>query len=249
MPTLSKGSWVVSCMCEHPTLSKRGWGMKRKAGTAILALLLASTASFGVEAAGGSVMRTTASNSSTAAHTGHEASSSATSRHAPTTAERATVGSSCTGADVLPTRSNLIFVDDATTCLINRERARDGLGELQPNRNLQKVAIEQAAEMVIGDYFGDDSMSGMTPIQRIAVTRYAWRVRSLSIGQNIGWGTGTMATPRAMVEGWMNSPPHRQIILTPAYRNIGAGIASSAPPTLAGGMPGATYSVELAARH
>jgi uncharacterized protein YkwD len=223
--------------------------MKRKTGAAILALLLTSTGLLGAQAAGGSVTRTTANHSPTAAHKGHEASSSAASKHAATTATNVAAGSECNGANTPPTRSNLVFVDNATTCLINRERTRNGLSKLQPNRVLWKFAVNQAAEMVIGDYFGDDSMSGMTPMQRISVSRYAWRVRSLTIGQNIGWGTGILATPQAMVEGWMNSPPHRQIILNPRYRNIGAGIAPSAPPALANGMPGATYSLELAVRH
>jgi uncharacterized protein YkwD len=222
--------------------------MTRKTGVAFLALLLASTGSPGVvAAAGGSVTRTTASSSPTTAHMIIGVSSSAAREHAPAST-MASAKPPCHGLSTLPTRSNLVLVDDATTCLIDRERGRHGLRTLQPNLDLQKVAIEQASEMVIGDYFGDDSMSGLTPIQRIEVSHYAWRVRRLSAGQNIGWGTGELSTPQAMVEGWMNSPPHRRIILDADYRNIGAGVAPFAPPTFGNGMPGAAYAVEFGAR-
>ena len=219
--------------------------MKRMTGAAILVLLLSSAGSLDAEAAGGSVARTTVSNSPVTARASDGMSSSVTSKHATDTVSDAL----CHGEHTPPSSSNLALMDAATTCLINRERTRYGLRPLRPNSVLQKVAGDQATEMVIGDYFGDDSMTGMTPMQRIAVSHYAWRVHSLRIGQNIGWGTGTLATPQAMVEGWMDSPPHREIILTAGYRNIGSGIAPSAPPALADGMRGATYSVELAVRH
>ena len=217
-------------------------GIKHKTSVAILALLLLPTGSIRAAAAGGSVAKTAAST-----HGDGEGWSSASSPRALKASARP--GTSCRGATTPPTRSNLIYVAVVTTCLIDLERIRAGLQPLQPNMDLQQIAASQAADMVIGDYFGDDSLSGRTPIQRIAVSHYAWRVHSLSIGQNIGWGTGVLATPQAMVEGWMHSPQHRRIILTAGYRDIGAGIAPSAPPTLADGLPGATYSVELAARH
>jgi uncharacterized protein YkwD len=222
--------------------------MTRKTGAAILVLLLSLAGSLGAEAAVGSVARTTASSSSTATHAGDELSARASSRHRPT-ANRLGIQASCRGAGTPPNSSNMALMDTATTCLINRERARARIPMLRANLDLQKLAATQAREMVAGDYFDDDSMSGLTPMQRIAASRYAWRAHSLWIGQNIGWGTGTLSTPQAMVEGWMNSPPHRRIILTARYRNVGAGVAPSAPPALANGMSGATYSVELAARH
>jgi uncharacterized protein YkwD len=66
--------------------------------------------------------------------------------------------------------------------------------------------------------------------------------------QNIGWGTAGLATPAAMVRGWMLSPPHRRIMLTGAYRDIGVGVAPAAPASLTQGAPGATYTVEFATR-
>jgi hypothetical protein len=49
------------------------------------------------------------------------------------------------------------------------------------------------------------------------------------IGENLGWGTFGLATPRAMVEGWMESPTHRDNILFARYDEIGIGITEGAP--------------------
>jgi uncharacterized protein YkwD len=154
----------------------------------------------------------------------------------------------CRNANLRPSGSDLAAVDAATACLIDRERGAAQLPALRPNHSLQRVATGQSAEMVIGDYFGDDSRSGQTPLQRIAATRYLTHTAAAATAQNIGWGTGRDATPAEMVAAWMTSPPHRQIILTGAFRDIGVGVTPTAPAALAGGLPGATYTVEFAAR-
>jgi uncharacterized protein YkwD len=154
----------------------------------------------------------------------------------------------CGGVNLQPTRANLQRVTAATRCLIEREREAGRVGLLHSNGSLEHIAASQAKEMVIGDYFGDNSLSGSTPMQRIEVSAYASRTKSLLAAQNIGWGTGVLATPTAMVRGWMLSPPHRHIMLTGRYRDIGVGIAPAAPPRLTDGLPGATYTVEFATR-
>ncbi len=154
----------------------------------------------------------------------------------------------CRGSWLRPTRANMARVAAATLCLIERERRTYRLGLLHSNGSLRRIATSQAREMVIGDYFGDNSLSGSTPIQRIEVSAYASSKKSLLAAQNIGWGTGRLATPIAMVRGWMLSPPHRRIMLTGGYRDVGVGIAPAAPPRLTEGLPGATYTVEFAVR-
>jgi len=162
--------------------------------------------------------------------------------------QRPSLAGSCAGAKLQPTHANLSRVTAATLCLIEHERHAYHLGLLRSDGSLHRIAAKQAKEMVIGDYFGDNSLRGWTPIDRIKVSRYARRGRRLAAAQNIGWGTHGLATPAAMVRGWMLSPEHRQIMLTGAYRDIGVGVAPAAPASLTGGAPGATYTVEFAAR-
>jgi uncharacterized protein YkwD len=154
----------------------------------------------------------------------------------------------CRGAELRPTHANLAAVDAATTCLIDRARAAAHLHALRANPSLQRVAARQSREMVLGDYFGDDSRSGQTPLQRIVATRYLRDSSQVSTAQNIGWGTDAQATPTAIVTAWMHSPPHREIILTEEFRDIGVGASPAAPAALAADRPGATYTVEFGVR-
>lgn len=154
----------------------------------------------------------------------------------------------CKGTSLQPTGANLTRVTTATLCLIEHERLAHRLAPLHSNGSLRRIGTKQAGEMVIGEYFGDDSLSGWTPMQRIEASAYAARARSLSAGQNIGWGSGALATPAAMVRAWMLSPPHREIMLSGGYRNIGIGIVPAAPQRSTEGLPGATYAVEFASR-
>jgi uncharacterized protein YkwD len=154
----------------------------------------------------------------------------------------------CKGTSLQPTRANLTRVTAATLCLIEHERLTYRLEPLRANASLRRIGSKQASEMVIGEYFGDDSLSGWTPMQRIEASAYAASARSISAGQNIGWGSGALATPAAMVRAWMLSPPHREIMLSGGYRDIGIGIAPAAPRRSTEGLPGATYAVEFASR-
>lgn len=155
---------------------------------------------------------------------------------------------SCKDTGLRPTRNDIVRVTAATLCLIDRERAAYRLGALRSNSALQQVAAGQAKAMVVGDYFGDDTPSGTTPWQRIAASPYGIGAHTVAAAQNIGWGTQRMATPEGMVSIWMHSAPHRQIVLTDGYRDIGIGVAPAAPTILTKGTPGATYTVEFAVR-
>ncbi len=154
----------------------------------------------------------------------------------------------CRNANLLPTAANMRAVNVATLCLVDQIRTAHHLPLLRANRELQNVAAAQATEMVSRDFFSHDSPSGQTPAARVASTRYPAHARSLSTAQNIGWGTGTYATPAHMVAAWMASPPHREIILTGEYRDAGVGVAVPVPSVVAQGESGATYAIEFGAR-
>jgi uncharacterized protein YkwD len=156
----------------------------------------------------------------------------------------------CTGADTPPNPANSALVDAATLCLMNQIRAAHGLHALQRNGALTAIATGQARDMVRGDYFGDQSLSGQSPLTRIRASSYPLARSHLRLmtAQNIGWGTGPNATPGGIVAAWMQSPPHRAIILTAAYRDTGVGVAPSVPAQFGSGWSGGTYAVEFGAR-
>jgi uncharacterized protein YkwD len=146
----------------------------------------------------------------------------------------------------MPTPTNTATIDAATLCLIDQVRLANHLSALRANRQLQAVAMSQVRSMVRLDYFSDNRPSGATPLRLILATRYGQNFPSVSTAENIGWGTQVEATPAQMVAGWMQSPPHREAILTGEFRELGIAAAAAAPATLAQGQRGATYALELA---
>ncbi len=92
--------------------------------------------------------------------------------------------------------------------------------------------------MVSWNYFADDRPPGHTPMALVSATRYPAHARQLSVGQNIGWGTGEYATPASIVAAWMADPPHREIILTGEYRDAGVGVTAGRAGPLRTGTAG-----------
>ena len=154
----------------------------------------------------------------------------------------------CPGADLRPNPLDSSAVDSASVCLINQVRRAYGLRPLRLNRTLQRVATSQVGQMVRLNYFADVRPFGPTPARLIASTRYAAHAARLSTGQNIGWGTGGDATPASMVSAWMQSPPHRAVILATGYQDVGVGVTPLLPAVLGQRRQGALYAAEFAAR-
>jgi uncharacterized protein YkwD len=179
------------------------------------------------------------------------ASGVATSAAAARAAQSRASALACSGANAAPNADDGALIDAATLCLMNDVRAAHDLHPLRANRALATIATGQASDMVSGDYFSDRSLSGQTPLARIVASGYSVpsaHVRLLT-AQNIGWGTGPNATPAGIVRAWMQSPPHRRIILTGAYRDAGVGVAPAVPSALGSDWLAGTYAVEFGARH
>jgi uncharacterized protein YkwD len=233
---------------------------RERPGTFILAILAAATVALGAPLVGSAGAQDTSQPATRPRSTPRAvqaatplpsipgAVEAAATPSVPPTGAGAHTPAPCPNSNLRPTPSNLAAVNVTVVCLIDHARGAAHLRPLHPNRRLQHVAAHQALEMVLGDYFGDDSRSGKTPLQRIAATHYTGHTATVSTAQNIGWGTGAEATPADMVAAWMESPPHRQIILTGAFRDIGVGVAAAAPAALAQGQSGATYTVEFGTR-
>jgi uncharacterized protein YkwD len=66
-----------------------------------------------------------------------------------------------------------------------------------------------------------------------------------AIGENIAWGTLWLATPKAIVAGWMASPGHRANILDHAFTETGVGVSPHPISSLARGESGAIYTQDF----
>jgi uncharacterized protein YkwD len=150
----------------------------------------------------------------------------------------------CPGSDLQPSSANLPQVEAATLCLINIQRAQNGLGALTANSILQGAALEHSQDMATNKFFSHDSSSGEHFEDRILRSNYAPRNTEWVVGENIAWGTLSLATPDAIVVSWMNSPDHRANILNGDYKELGVGVV---PTTPSGDPSGATYTTDFGA--
>ena len=151
------------------------------------------------------------------------------------------VAAACSGADSSPSSLGEAGTARATLCLLNQERGSRGLRKLRSDARLRRAADKHAGDMVARRYFAHESKSGSTFVSRIKRTGWTRSRRSWTVGENIGYGSGSLATPRAMVRGWMNSAGHRANILARQFRLIGVGVANGSP--MGGG--GTTYATDF----
>jgi uncharacterized protein YkwD len=151
----------------------------------------------------------------------------------------------CAGADLAPTAANLPVIRTAVLCLHNVERARRGLAPLRENARLRNAATGHSRNMVATRFFSHTCPRGRGMTDRIRATGYLKNRRSWTVGENIGWATGALATPMEIHAAWMRSPGHRANILRRDFRDIGIGIQPAAPNRPA---PGATYTADFGTR-
>ena len=172
----------------------------------------------------------------------------ATSHARPSTPPRAAASQGCANTDLKPTRANLEVVRQAVLCLHNRERASRGLPKLKENPRLRRAAERHSSNMVTASFFDHTSPSGSTMVDRIRRTGYTSRARAWSLGENIAWGSGTLATAAQIHRSWMNSPGHRANILQRSFREIGIGVETGLPVRISAAQSGATYTTDFGVR-
>ncbi len=158
----------------------------------------------------------------------------------------AVLATPCQDTELTPEAGNIALVRAAVLCLINQERAQNGRGPLTLNAHLENAAEGHCAELVADDYFAHISPSGETPVQRIAATGYIpGPSTGYAIGENLAWGTLSLATPKSIVAAWIASPGHLANILESQYTETGIGVTPAVPASLGEGEPGASYAQEF----
>jgi uncharacterized protein YkwD len=151
----------------------------------------------------------------------------------------------CADADLVPAADNLDRVRTAVLCLHNEVRARHGLSSLRENARLRRAALGHSRTMVSEGFFDHTTPAGVSMTDRILRARYARRTQGWSLGENLAWGTGSLATPRGALNAWLDSPGHRANLLDRSYRELGVGVVLGVPVSDTGG---ATYTVNFGVR-
>jgi uncharacterized protein YkwD len=150
----------------------------------------------------------------------------------------------CAGADVVPAADNVALVGQATLCLVNQQRAANGVGALVENGTLTNASAGYSQRMIAQGFFAHESPDGGTLVDRLTGAGYLGGDDAWVVGENIGWGQGRLATARSMVSAWMDSPGHRANMLSDDYTEIGLGLALGTPTDQTWG---ATYTTDFGA--
>ncbi|MFZ5351157.1 MAG: SafA/ExsA family spore coat assembly protein [Bacillota bacterium] len=118
----------------------------------------------------------------------------------------------------IPNISDVKTLENEVIRLVNAERSRRGLQLLKGNWQLSRCARYKSQDMINHNYFAHNSPTYGTPFDMMK----AFGLNYSAAGENIAKG---QRTPQEVMNAWMNSPGHRSNILSPAYLEIGVGLA------------------------
>ncbi len=128
----------------------------------------------------------------------------------------------------------------------NQERATNGQSALGNNASLNQAAQAKANDMAARNYWSHNTPEGNPPWVFIDDAGYAYK----KAGENLAYG---FLTSGDTVNGWMNSPSHRENMLDGGYTEVGFGFANSGdyqstgPETIVVAMYGTPLTVVAAA--
>lgn len=97
---------------------------------------------------------------------------------------------------------------------VNRARTENGLPALVVSEQLVASACAKAQHMIDNDYWDHVAPDGTTPWYFFGQVGYGY----ISAGENLAYG---FSDEQSTVDGWMDSPTHRENILLPDYSEQG----------------------------
>lgn len=120
----------------------------------------------------------------------------------------------------VPNIQDVKNAENRVVTLVNAERAKAGLPPLTANWQLSRIARYKSQDMIDKGYFSHTSPTYGSPFTMIQ----SFGLNFSAAGENIAMG---QPTPEEVMTAWMNSPGHRSNILSPAYSEIGVGLAKN----------------------
>lgn len=100
----------------------------------------------------------------------------------------------------------------------NSQRRKNSLPKLQLSAKLSQAAQTKLEDMFSDQYFGHIAPTGEGPADWIELAGYEY-VRT---GENLA--LGNFEDDQDLVQAWMDSPGHRENILTPQFEEIGVAV-------------------------
>lgn len=99
----------------------------------------------------------------------------------------------------------------------NKQREDSGAAPLKLDPNLSKAAHEKAKDMFKNDYWAHVSPDGTTPWVFITDSGYEYSLAGENLAKDFNSSAG-------VINGWMNSPLHKENLLNSNYQDVGYAI-------------------------
>ncbi len=103
---------------------------------------------------------------------------------------------------------------------INDIRRQHGLQPLEVDQELARVAHDYSCRMARQDFFSHTGPDGGTVADRVREAGKEYRL----VGENLARNTNAQQPAEVAVQGWMESPQHRENILRPGFTETGVGV-------------------------
>jgi uncharacterized protein YkwD len=112
--------------------------------------------------------------------------------------------------------------ENVMRCLHNYARSKVGRAALSNNYTLTTSSDAKSYDILRCQQFSHSACGRETLYhpKRLGYTSCStWRM-----AENISWGSGSYATVRSRMSGWLHSDGHRNNILSSSYRDLGLGL-------------------------
>jgi uncharacterized protein YkwD len=109
-------------------------------------------------------------------------------------------------------------VERAIVQQINRVRRSHGLNRVVFSRRLHRVARRHSLQMLLHDSLSHDSFTGTSFLSRLSGGHGRGK-----FGETLAWTPTGAGGAGKIVNLWMNSAPHRAVLLDGRLRRVGVG--------------------------
>ena len=134
---------------------------------------------------------------------------------------------------LVPAASAAGSTNTAIVRRVNDDRAQHGLARLKMAPQLSQAAAAHCAEMMSGQGLSHGALE----------TRLRRYFSAGIYGETIAWmPIGPASGVASVVRAWMNSPPHRAVLLSRRFHNIGV----AAKQGNMGGQRGTSFTIDVA---
>ena len=101
--------------------------------------------------------------------------------------------------------------------LTNAQRRAKGLADLRLDPQLNQAALAKAGDMFAKDYWAHVSPAGTQPWYFISQANYTYRYAGENLARDF-------SDPVSVVKAWMDSPTHRENLLSHRYQDMGLAV-------------------------